>query len=170
MQNDFAFRGGTVIAGTGGPSVRTDVGIRDGRISEIGPKVEGRREVDASRQLVVAGFIDIHAHCDPQVLWDPALAASAAHGVTSVVAGNCGFRIAPATPEGRPTLIGTLEKVEDMDAATLEAGVEWDFETYADYLDAVARRRPGINFGGFVGHTAVRLYVMGAASYEREAT
>lgn len=170
MQNDFAIRGGTVVDGTGGPTVRADVGIRNGRISEIGPKVEGLREVDASGRLVVPGFIDIHTHYDPQVLWDPGLPASAAHGVTSVVAGNCGFSIAPAKPEGRPILIGTLEKVEDMNAATLEAGVEWDFETYADYLDAVARRRPGINFGGFVGHTAVRLYVMGAASYEREAS
>ncbi len=170
MPNDFAIRGGTVIDGSGGPSMRADVGIREGRISEIAPKVQGRREIDASGQLVVPGFIDIHTHYDPQVLWDPALSASAVHGVTSVVAGNCGFSIAPAKPEGRPILIGTLEKVEDMDAATLEAGVEWDFETYADYLDAVARRRPGINFGGFVGHTAVRLYVMGDASYEREAT
>ena len=170
MQNDFAIRGGTVIDGSGGPSLRADVGIRDGRISEIAPKVEGRREIDAAGQLVVPGFIDIHTHYDPQVLWDPALSASAAHGVTSVVAGNCGFSIAPAKTEGRPILIGTLEKVEDMDAATLEAGVDWDFETYAEYLDAVARRRPGINFGGFVGHTAVRVYVMGEASYEREAT
>ena len=170
MQNDFAIRGGTVIDGSGGPSLRADVGIRNGRISEIAPKVEGRREIDAAGQLVVPGFIDIHTHYDPQVLWDPALSASAAHGVTSVVAGNCGFSIAPAKAEGRPILIGTLEKVEDMDAATLEAGVDWDFETYAEYLDAVARRRPGINFGGFVGHTAVRVYVMGEASYEREAT
>ena len=170
MQNDFAIRGGTVIDGSGGRSLRADVGIRNGRISEIAPKVEGRREIDAVGQLVVPGFIDIHTHYDPQVLWDPALSASAAHGVTSVVAGNCGFSIAPAKTEGRPILIGTLEKVEDMDAATLEAGVDWDFETYAEYLDAVARRRPGINFGGFVGHTAVRVYVMGEASYEREAT
>src|SRR6201996_9523143 len=170
MQNDFAIRGGTIIDGSGGPSLRADVGIRDGRITEIAPNVDGLREIDASGQLVVPGFIDVHTHYDPQVLWDPALSASAAHGVTSVVAGNCGFSIAPARAAGRSILIGTLEKVEDMDAATLEAGVDWDFETYADYLDAVARRRPGINFGGFVGHTAVRLYVMGAASYEREAT
>jgi len=170
MQNDFAIRGGAVIDGSGGRSLRADVGIRNGRISEIAPKVAGRREIDAVGQLVVPGFIDIHTHYDPQVLWDPALSASAAHGVKSVVAGNCGFSIAPAKTEGRPILIGTLEKVEDMDAATLEAGVDWDFETYAEYLDAVARRRPGINFGGFVGHTAVRVYVMGEASYEREAT
>src|ERR1700761_4714817 len=170
MENDFAIRGGTLIDGSGGPQVRADIGIRDGRITEIAPNVDGLREIDASGQLVVPGFIDVHTHYDPQVLWDPALSASAVHGVTSVVAGTCGFSIAPARPAGRSILIGTLEKVEDMDAATLEAGVDWDFETYADYLDAVARRRPGINFGGFVGHTAVRVYVMGAASYEREAT
>lgn len=170
MQNDFAIRGGTVVDGTGGPTVRADVGIRNGRISEIGPKVEGLREVDASGRLVVPGFIDIHTHYDPQVLWDPALSASALHGVTSVVAGNCGFSLAPVKPEGRPILVGTLDKVEDMPAASLEAGIVWDFETYPDYLDAVAARRPGINFGGFVGHTAVRVYVMGEASYEREAS
>src|ERR1700761_5049704 len=170
MRNDFAIRGGTLIDGTGAPSLRADVGIRDGRITEIAPNVDGLREIDASGQLVVPGFIDVHTHYDPQVLWDPALSASAVHGVTSVVAGTCGFSIAPVKPEGRPILIGTLEKVEDMNAATLEAGVDWDFETYGEYLDAVARRRPGINFGGFVGHTAVRVYVMGEASYEREAT
>ena len=121
-------------------------------------------------QLVVPGFIDIHTHYDPQVLWDPQLSASSLHGVTTVVAGNCGFSIAPVSPQGRHVLIGTLDKVEDMNSGTLNAGIEWDFETYPEYLAAVARRGLGINFGGFVGHTAVRLYVMGDASYERAAT
>jgi N-acyl-D-aspartate/D-glutamate deacylase len=170
MRNEIAIRGGILVDGSGGPSVRADIGIAGGRVSEIGPTVRGERELDAGGQLVVPGFIDIHTHYDPQVLWDPALSASALHGVTTVVAGNCGFSLAPAKPEGRPILVGTLDKVEDMAAATLQAGIEWDFETYPEYLDAVGRRGPGINFGGFVGHTAVRVYVMGEAGYERAAT
>jgi N-acyl-D-aspartate/D-glutamate deacylase len=170
MQHEIAIRGGRLIDGSGNPAVRADIGIAGGRIAEIAPTVRGLRELDAAGQFVVPGFIDIHTHYDPQILWDPALSASALHGVTSVVAGNCGFSLAPAKPDGRPILIGTLDKVEDMDAATLQAGIIWDFETYPDYLDAVASRRPGVNFGGFVGHTAVRVYVMGEASYERQAS
>src|SRR5690242_4919459 len=112
--HEIAIRGGTVIDGRGAPGLTADLGISGGRICEIGPKVTGRSELDASGQLVVPGFIDIHTHYDPQVLWDPALAASSLHGVTSVVAGNCGFSLAPVKPEGREILIGTLDKVEDM--------------------------------------------------------
>ncbi|HLG89184.1 MAG TPA: amidohydrolase family protein [Alphaproteobacteria bacterium] len=168
--HEFAIRGGTVIDGTGACGRKADIGISGGRIREIAPTVAGRSELDASGQLVVPGFIDLHTHYDPQVLWDPRLAASSVHGVTSVVAGNCGFSLAPVKPSGREILIGTLDKVEDMNAATLQAGIDWDFETYPEYLEAVERRGLGINFGGFVGHTAVRAYVMGEASYERPAT
>jgi N-acyl-D-aspartate/D-glutamate deacylase len=168
--HDLAIRGGVLVDGTGAPGVTADLGISQGVVKEIGPSVRGRLELDATGQLVVPGFIDIHTHYDPQVLWDPLLSASSRHGVTSVVAGNCGFSIAPVRPEGRHVLVGTLDKVEDMNSETLNAGIDWDFETYPEYLAAVARRGPAINFGGFVGHTAVRLYVMGDASYERAAT
>jgi N-acyl-D-aspartate/D-glutamate deacylase len=170
LTHDLAIRGGTLIDGTGAPGVTADIGISRGVVEEIAPTVRGRREIDASGRLVVPGFIDIHTHYDPQVLWDPELAASALHGVTSVVAGNCGFSIAPVSPAGRHVLVGTLDKVEDMNSATLDAGIVWDFETYPEYLAAVARRGLAINFGGYAGHSAVRLYVMGDASYEREAT
>jgi N-acyl-D-amino-acid deacylase len=167
---EIAIRGGTVVDGTGGPAQRIDVGIAGGRVVALEKRVRAPVELDASGRLVVPGFIDIHTHYDPQVLWDPALTPSSWHGVTSVVAGNCGYSLAPTTPAGRTTLLRTLDKVEDMRLQTLEAGIDWDFETYPEYLDAVRRRGVAVNFGGYVGHTAVRLYVMGEASYEREAT
>jgi N-acyl-D-aspartate/D-glutamate deacylase len=166
----IAIRGGSVIDGTGAPARRTDVGIAGGRVVEIGDRVRAPREIDASGRIVTPGFVDIHTHYDPQVLWDPTLSPSCWHGVTSVVAGNCGYSLAPARAESRGSLLRTLDKVEDMRLATLEAGVDWDFETYGEYLDAVARRGTVINFGGYVGHTPVRIYVMGDEAYERQAT
>ena len=170
MDAQIAIRGGSVIDGTGAPARRADVGIADGRVVEIAERVTAPREIDATGRIVTPGFVDIHTHYDPQVLWDPSLSPSCWHGVTSVVAGNCGYSIAPTRPADRGSLLRTLDKVEDMRLATLEAGVDWDFETYGEYLDAVARRGTVINFGGYVGHTPVRLYVMGDDAYEREAT
>ncbi|HZO08088.1 MAG TPA: amidohydrolase family protein, partial [Myxococcota bacterium] len=170
MACEIALRGGTLVDGSGAPARRADVGISGGRVAEIGPRVAGAREIDASGRLVAPGFIDLHTHYDPQVLWDPQLTPSSWHGVTSVVAGNCGYSLAPTRAADRPSLLRTLDKVEDMRVATLEAGVKWDFETYPEYLDAVRRRGTAIHFGGYVGHTAVRLYVLGDAAYEREAS
>ncbi len=170
---DIVIRGGTVVDGTGASGYRADVGIADGAIAEIGDigrSFDGARVIDADGLLVTPGFVDIHTHYDPQVLWDPALTPSCWHGVTSVVAGNCGYSIAPTRPQGRATLLRTLDKVEDMRLATLEAGVRWDFETYPEYLDTVARLGTIVNFGGYVGHTAVRIYEMGDDAYERDAT
>ena len=167
---ELAIRGGMVIDGTGGPAVRADVGVSGGTVVEIADQVKADSEIDASGRFITPGFLDIHTHYDPQVLWDPALTPSSWHGVTSVVAGNCGYSIAPTRAEDRASLLRTLDKVEDMRVATLEAGVVWDFETYPQYLEAVARRGTLINFGGYVGHTPVRLYIMGDAAYERPAT
>ena len=119
---------------------------------------------------MLPGFVDVHTHYDAQVLWDAELSPSLWQGVTSVVAGNCGFSLAPAREGGRGALLRTLETVEDMRMATMQAGIVWDFETYPEYLDAVERRRPAINFGGYVGHTALRVYVMGDDASERCAT
>ena len=167
---DLAVRGGTVVDGTGRPGFRADIGISDGRIAVIDMPVRGAEEIDATGRLVVPGFVDVHTHYDAQALWDPELSPSGWQGVTSVVAGNCGFSLAPAREAGRDLLLRTLETVEDMRLATMNAGIEWDFESYPEYLSAVARRRPAINFGGYVGHTAVRVYVMGDDASERAAT
>ncbi len=142
-----------------------------GASSPSGTGLRGDRELDASGQVVAPGFIDIHTHYDAQVFWDPWLTPSSFHGVTSVVAGNCGFSIAPIRPELVALLARTLQHVEDMSFDTLSVGVPWDeFETFPQYLDAVERRGTALNYGCYVGHTAVRLYVMGEDAYERAAT
>ena len=170
MKTELAIRGGTVVDGTGSPGVRADLGIAGGRIVEIAEKVTAPREIDASGRIVAPGFVDLPTHDAPQVLWDRDLTPSSWQGVTSVVAGNCGYSIAPSRGEGRGSLLRTLDKVEDMRLSTLEAGVTWDFETYGEYLHGIEKRGTAINFGGYVGHTPVRIYVLGDEAYEREAT
>jgi len=168
--SEIAIRGGTVIDGTGADGYAADVLVRDGRIADIGQGLSADRTLDASGCVVTPGFIDIHTHYDAQVFWDPALTPSCFHGVTTVVAGNCGFSVAPTRPEHRETIALTLEKVEDMNPATLGAGIPWDFETFPEYLASVARRGTVLNYAAYVGHTALRLYHMGDDAYEREAT
>ena len=167
---DLVIRGGTVIDGTGAPGMRADVAIDDGRITEVGEGLGGERELDATGHVVAPGFIDIHTHYDAQVFWDAALTPSCYHGVTTVVAGNCGFSIAPTRPEHRELIARTLEKVEDMDVAALAAGIPWDFSTFPEYLASVERHGLGLNFAAYIGHTALRLFVMGDDAYERTAT
>jgi N-acyl-D-amino-acid deacylase len=169
MAHEIAVRGGTLIDGTGSPRRRADVGIDGGRIAEIGDVVEGRVELDASGALVTPGFIDLHTHYDAQVLWDPGLTPSSLQGVTSVASGSCGFSLAPCPAAMRDLMLRTLEFVEGMDRATLAEGVAWDWETFPEYLDRVDRGGTAINFGAYVGHTAVRLAVMGEDGYERAA-
>jgi N-acyl-D-aspartate/D-glutamate deacylase len=168
---DLVIRGGMVIDGTGAPGFVADVAVEGGTITAIGAGVAGDRQLDAGGCVVAPGFIDLHTHYDAQVFWDPGLTPSSWHGVTTVVAGNCGFSLAPLRPEHRDLMIETLENVEDMLPDTLRVGVDWDaFGTYGDYLDAVERRGVRINFGGFVGHTAVRLSVLGDQASDRPAT
>jgi N-acyl-D-aspartate/D-glutamate deacylase len=170
MSAEIVIRGGTVFDGSGAPGRAADVAISGGVIREIGPNLRGRRELDASGCAVAPGFIDIHTHYDAQVFWDPALRPSSSHGVTTVVAGNCGFTIAPTRPEHHDVIVRTLENVEDMDPATLTAGICWEFETFPEYLELVRRRGTVLNFTAYIGHSALRLYVMGDAAYERAAT
>jgi len=171
MDGETVIRGGTLIDGTGTPGRRADVAVIGGRIVGVGEGLRGSREIDASGQVVAPGFIDIHTHYDAQVFWDPWLTPSSFHGVTSVIAGNCGFSIAPIKAENVGLLARTLQHVEDMSFDTLSVGVPWDeFETFPQYLDAIERRGTALNYGCYVGHTAVRLFVMGEAAYERAAT
>ena len=168
--SEIVIRGGTVIDGTGAEGFEADVLVRDGRIAEIGKGLRAERELDASGHVVAPGFVDIHTHYDAQVFWDPALTPSCFHGVTTVVAGNCGFSVAPTRPEHHETIALTLENVEDMNPATLAAGIPWDFETFPEYLASVERRGTVLNYAAYIGHTALRLFHMGDAAYERAAT
>ncbi len=170
MPADVVIRGGTVYDGSGAPGRIADVAIEGAVIREIGPNLRGTLELDASGCAVAPGFIDVHTHYDAQVFWDPALRPSSSHGVTTVVAGNCGFAIAPTRPEHHDVIVRTLENVEDMDPATLAAGIVWEFETFPEYRDLVRRRGTVINFTAYFGHSPLRLYVMGDAAYERAAT
>ncbi len=170
FEADVVIRGGLVVDGTGAPGVMADVAVRDGRIVAIGQGLRGRDVLDATGHVVAPGFIDIHTHYDAQVFFDPALTPSSFHGVTTVVAGNCGFSIAPIRDGGQEIVARTLENVEDMDFEVLLAGVPWDFNTFREYLESVEQRGSVLNFAAYLGHTALRLYVMGDDAYERAAT
>lgn len=173
MDYDLKIAGGTLVDGTGRPPVRGDLGIRDGRLVAVGAAPgAARRTLDAGGLAVAPGFIDIHTHYDAQVLWDPRLTISPWHGVTTVVMGNCGFGVAPTRPEHRRVIMRTLEKVEGMSLEVLEAGLgdDWPFVTFPEYLDALERRPPLVNVGVLLGHTPLRLFVLGEAASDRPAT
>ena len=161
----LVIRNGLVIDGTGAPAVRADVAIRDGVITEVGAGVDGTGAdvIDADGLVVTPGFVDIHTHFDGQATWDPLLAPSSIHGVTSIVMGNCGVGFAPAHPtaDQHDWLIGMLEGVEDIPGTALAEGLAWDWETFPDYLDALARRRFALDVGTHVTHAPLRAYVMG---------
>jgi N-acyl-D-aspartate/D-glutamate deacylase len=173
MDFDLVVRGGTIVDGTGRPGVRGDVGIRGGQIAALG-NVTGNsaQTLDAGGLVVAPGFVDVHTHYDAQVMWDRMLTISPWHGVTTVVMGNCGFGVAPTRPDHRGLIMRTLEKVEGMSLDALETGLgqAWPFETFPEYLDAVERRGTALNVAVLLGHTPLRLYVMGEDATERPAT
>ncbi|MEN3974135.1 amidohydrolase family protein [Emcibacter sp. SYSU 3D8] len=173
MSYDIKIVGGTIVDGTGAPRYRGDVGIRDGQVVALGDAPEdGRMVVDATGKMVCPGFVDIHTHYDAQVLWDRMLTISPWHGVTTAVVGNCGFGIAPTRPDHRRLILQTLENVEGMSLDALEKGLgdDWGFETFPEYLDALERHGMAINMGVLLGHTPLRMYVMGEDAVERAAT
>ena len=166
----IVLKGGTIVDGTGRPGFAADLAMRGDRIIAIGSNLPGDRVIDVSGLVVAPGFIDIHTHYDAQVFWDPAMTPSCFHGVTTVVAGNCGFSIAPTRPTDRDLIAHTMEKVEDMDPATLKTGIPWEFESFPEYLDSIRRRGTVLNYAAYIGHTPLRLYVMGDEAVGRPAT
>jgi len=169
MAYDLIVRGGTIIDGSGLPRYRGDVAVDKGRIAVVG-KVSGtaKRVLDADGLVVAPGVIDNHCHYDAQVTWDPLCTFSCYHGATTVVIGNCSLALAPAHDYDRDSLASLLSRVEAIPLEALEAGVSWNWETIPQYFDALDKRL-GVNVGSFIGHSAVRRYVMGEAAYEREA-
>ncbi len=173
MAYDLKITGGTIVDGTRAPRFVGDVGIKDGKVVALGAAPDDAvRTIDAAGRVVSPGFVDIHTHYDAQIIWDQLVSCSPWHGVTTVVMGNCGFSVAPTRPMHRDLIMRTLENVEGMSVEALKAGLsmEWPFETFPEYLDAVESRGCAVNVAALLGHTALRMYVMGEDAVELEAT
>lgn len=167
--HDLIVSGGTLVDGTGSEPRIADVAVDSGRITEVGQDVgPATRTIDADGLLVTPGWVDIHTHYDGQATWDTELAPSSWHGVTTLVMGNCGVGFAPAKPDRHDWLIGLMEGVEDIPGAALSEGIEWEWETFPEYLDALERRRWTVDVGTQVPHGAVRAYVMGERGARNE--
>jgi len=167
---DTIIRGGLVIDGTGSAPTVADIGIRDGRIVAVGTVTEDATEtIDATGLMVMPGVVDPHTHYDAQLFWDPSASPSNLHGVTTIIAGNCGFTLAPVRPEDTTYISEMMAKVEGMPLVALAEGVPWNWETFGEYLDAL-QGRLGVNAGFLVGHCAIRRMVMGAERGEQVAT
>ncbi|HEY1751231.1 MAG TPA: amidohydrolase family protein [Caulobacteraceae bacterium] len=168
---DLLIKGGTVVDGTGAPGFAGDVAIKDGRIAAVGPRVEGEaaRTLDAAGRTVAPGFIDPHTHFDVQLLWDGAARPALAHGITAVVPGNCSLSLAPLKAKDRKALVGMFQQIEELPPQAFTDAFEWTWEDFAGYRDALA---PGlsINVAPLVGHSVIRLWVMGEAANQRAAT
>lgn len=166
--NDLNVVGGRLIDGSGAPARSADIGIRDGRIVEVGTVSSAKQIIDADGALVTPGFVDVHTHYDAQVSWDPWLTPSSWHGVTTVVMGNCGVGFAPAHPDRHEWLIELMEGVEDIPGSAMTDGIDWKWETFPEYLDAVASRSYALDVGALVAHGPIRAYVMGQRGADNE--
>ena len=172
---DFAITNARIIDGLGAAARDGSLGVKDGRIAALGDRRgadlgASRETVDAGGRVLTPGIVDIHTHYDAQLTWDPFATPSAALGVTTVVIGNCGFTIAPCRPEHRDLVVRNLTHVEGMSLEALRAGINWDFETYPDYLGSLERRGSVLNVASFVGHSSVRTWVLGEEASRRAAT
>jgi N-acyl-D-aspartate/D-glutamate deacylase len=169
VRPDLVIRGGLVVDGTGEPGRVADVAVRDGLIVEVGAvETNGHREVDADGAIVTPGFVDIHTHYDGQATWDDSLAPSSCHGVTTVVAGNCGVGFAPVHADDREQLISLMEGVEDLPGTVLHEGLSWEWTSFPEYLDHLDARRWDLDLATQVVHSPIRLHVMGQRGADRE--
>lgn len=168
---DLVIRGGVVVDGSGMPGRRADVAVRDGRIVAVG-HVSGRgaRELDAEGHVVTPGFVDGHTHFDAQIMWDELGTSSCWHGVTTAIMGNCGFTLAPTRSGKHHLVIENLERAEDIPASALAEGIDFEWETFSEYLDVIDRLPKGINAAAYVGHSSLRTYVMGERAFEEPAS
>jgi len=171
MPYDLVIKNGVLIDGSGLPRHHADVAVRHGRIAAVGRIRERAREVmDADGLVVAPGFIDGHTHMDAQIFWDPLGTCSCWHGVTTVVMGNCGFTLAPCPESQKHLVVRNLERAEDIAAEAMAAGIEWKWTTFPEFLDCLDALPKGINYAGYLGHCALRTYVMGERAFEQAAS
>ncbi|MFN3313342.1 MAG: N-acyl-D-amino-acid deacylase family protein [Hyphomonas sp.] len=166
---DLVIRNGTIMDGSGLPAYNADIAVTGNRITKIGRIAEtGRREIDAAGRAVTPGFIDPHTHFDAQLLWDGAAKPALSHGVTTIVPGNCSLSLAPLKAEHRMKLVGMFNQIEEMPYKAFKEGVVWDWETFSEYITRI-RKGLAINVAPLVGHSVIRLWVMGDAAMQRTA-
>jgi N-acyl-D-aspartate/D-glutamate deacylase len=171
MGYDLLVKNGTVIDGSGSPGYRADVGVINGKIAAIGRINEGAKQtIDAEGHIVSPGFVDGHTHMDAQIFWDPIGSCSCYHGVTSVVMGNCGFTLAPCKQEDADMVFRNLERAEDLSRDAMLEGIDWRWETFPEFLDVIDELPKGINYAGYIGHSALRTYVMGERAFSDAAS
>ena len=171
MPLDLLIKNGVVVDGSGGPRYPADVGVVNGQIVSIGRSNQrARQTLDAEGHIVAPGFVDGHTHMDAQVFWDPIGASSCYHGVTSVVMGNCGFTLAPCRESEADFVFRNLERAEDISRDAMLAGINWRWESFPEFLDAVEALPKGINYAGYIGHSALRTYVMGERAFSDPAS
>jgi N-acyl-D-amino-acid deacylase len=171
MTLDLIVRNGTIVDGSGMGRYRADVGVKDGRIVEIGRiRAPAQRTINADGLIVAPGFIDGHTHMDAQVNWDRQGTCSCWHGVTTVIMGNCGFALAPCPPDQREWFARCLTAVEDIPLEAMLAGIDWNWETFPEYLATVDKLPKALNYGAYIGHSALRMYTMGQRALSEAAT
>jgi len=171
LSYDLVIKNGMIIDGSGGARYRGDVGVRDGKIASIGRiNAPADEVIDAEGHVVTPGFVDGHTHMDAQIFWDPLGSCSCYHGVTTAVMGNCGFTLAPCREAEIDYVFQNLERAEDISRAAMLEGINWAWETYPEYLDVIDKLPKGMNYAGYIGHSALRTYVMGERAFDEQAS